>query len=237
MPAGRRRALVLAPMASELRPVVRAMSGRPGRLGDRAVHRGRAGDCDVTAAMIGVGPEAARRSTEALLDAAEVDHVVVSGIAGGIGPGLEVGDLMVPAEVEDLASGRRFSPATFAPHTASGTIATTHELILDDARLAEMVERGIIVLDMETAAVGEVCEGRGVPWSVFRVVSDRPSDGLLEHGIIELLESDGTVNVARALRYLAARPTRVGPMYRLARDFGGAARRAARAAVAACASL
>jgi nucleoside phosphorylase len=224
-------------MRSELRPVVRAMSGRRATLAGSSVYIGAAGPTSVTVAMIGVGPDAASRSTEKLLDAAHFDHAVVCGIAGGIAPDIEVGDLMTPAAVEDLRSGRRFTPVPIGGHGQSGTIGTTHELILDEGRLAELVQRGVIGLDMETAAAAEVCEGRSLPWSVFRVVSDRPQDGLFEHGIMELLESDGTVNVRRAAMYVAARPSRVRPLSRLARDFGGAARRAARATVAACATL
>lgn len=230
--------LVLAPMRSELRPVARAMGGRRGQLAGVPVCVGRAGRASLTAALIGVGPEAARRSTERLLDASHFDHVVVSGIAGGIGPRIAVGDLVTPCEVEDLTTGRRFTPVTVGHHRPSGVVATTaSELILDEERLAELEERGVIALDMETAAVAEVCQGRGRPWSVFRVVSDRPQDGLLDNGVFELLEADGTVNLGRTLRYVLARPSRIGPLARLARDAGGAARRAARAAVEGCATL
>lgn len=228
---------MLTPMRSEMRPVVRALSARRSTLGGMPVYMGAAGSTTVTVAMIGVGPDAARRATEQALDAGRVDHVVVCGIAGGIAPDIEVGDLMTPAHVEDLATGRQFAPVALGGHGQAGIIGTTHELILDEGRLAELVQRGIIGLDMETAAVAEVCERRALPWSVFRVVSDRPQDGLFEHGIMELLESDGTVNVRRAASYVAARPSRVRPLARLARDFGGAARRAARATVAACATL
>ena len=231
------RALVLAPMRSELRPVVRALGARRASMAGIPVHRGTSGSTSVTVAMIGVGPDAARRSTERLLDAAEVDHVVVCGIAGGIAPDIEVGDLMTPAQVEDLSTGRRFAPVPLGGYGQVGTIGTTHELILDEGRLADLVARGVVGLDMETAAVAEVCEERAVPWSVFRVVSDRPQDGLFEHGIMEMLESDGTVNVLRALKYVAVRPSRLRQLRRLARDFGGAANRAARATVAACATL
>jgi adenosylhomocysteine nucleosidase len=226
-------------MRSELRPVVRAMGGGGrARLGGMPASIGRAGRAVLTVAMIGVGPPAARRSTERLLDAAEFDHVVVSGIAGGIGPGIAVGDLVTPSEVEDLTTGRRFTPATMGDHRPSGVLSTTAaELILDDKRLAELTERGVVALDMETAAVAEVCQARGRPWSVFRVVSDRPEDGLLDHGVFELLETDGTVNVLRTLRYVMSRPSRIGPLARLARDSGRAARTAARASVEGCRTL
>lgn len=232
------RALVLAPMRSELRPLVRSIDGRSVRLGRSWVHRGRAGTTSVTVALIGVGPDPARRATRLLLESEPFDHVMVSGIAGGIGPGVAVGDLVIPAEVEDLTTGRRFGASGAGGQRPSGVVGTTAaELILDETRLSELTARGIVALDMESAAVAETCEKSGVPWSVFRVVSDRPEDGLLDHNVFELLESDGSVNVPRALRYLAARPSRARPLARLARDSNRAARRAAEAAVAACAAL
>lgn len=231
------RVVAMAPMRSELRPVVRAMGGRPDRLGGFEVFVGTAGNASVTATMIGVGPEEARRSAERLLDAASFDHVVVTGIAGGIGPGVAVGDLVTPEEVEDLGTGKRYTPRPLGRHRPGGTVATTHELIVDDERIAELVRRGIVALDMETSAVAAVCEERSVPWSVFRVVSDRPEDGLLDHGVFELLEADGTVHPGRTIKYVVTRPSRVRHLARLARDAGGAARKAALATLSACASL
>ena len=168
--------LALAPMRSELRPLVRALGAKPSRLGTLAVHVGRAGRAEVTAALIGVGPEAARTATERLLDAGGFDHVVVSGIAGGIGPGGSVGDPVAPEMVEDVASGRRFTPAPLGDRRPSGVLLTTAELIVDDDHIRSLVDRGVVALDMETSAVAEVCEARGRPWSVFRVVSDRPEE-------------------------------------------------------------
>jgi nucleoside phosphorylase len=227
----------MAPMRSELRPVVRAMGGRPEQLGELQAFVGTAGDNSVTATMIGVGPDAARRCADHLLDAASFDHVVVTGIAGGIGPGVAVGDLVTPEAVEDLRSGTRYTPRTLGRHRPAGTVGTTHELIVDDERIAELVRRGVVALDMETSAVAAVCEKRAVPWSVFRVVSDRPEDGLLDHGVFELLEADGTVHPGRTIKYVVTRPSRVRHLARLARDAGGAARKAALATLSACATL
>jgi adenosylhomocysteine nucleosidase len=225
-------------MRSELRPVLRSMgTSRPGRLGEVPVHHGRAGQAELTAAMIGVGPQRAGQSTERLLDAGEFAHVVVTGIAGGIGPDIAVGDLVTPAEVEDLSTGERFVPGTIGDHRPSGVLSTTAELIEDEQRIGDLIARGIVAMDMETAAVAAVCHRRGIPWSVFRAVSDRPQDGLLDHGVFELLEADGSVNLGRALSYVASRPWRVRGLARLARDSSGASRRAASAAVAACAEL
>jgi adenosylhomocysteine nucleosidase len=234
--------VVLAPMRSELRPVVRALSGRPDKVGDVDVHRGRVGGRDVVAGLIGVGPEAARRSTQRLLgalagDGVAVSHVLVSGIAGGIGPGIEVGDTVVPDVVVDLASGQEFASAPCPGASASGTIATTHELILDARRLAGLADRGIVALDMETAAVAEVCAAQGRPWSAFRVISDRPQDGLLDESVMGMLNPDGSTNPWAAARHILTHPWRLRALARLGRDATAAASKAAVAAVAGAAEL
>jgi adenosylhomocysteine nucleosidase len=234
--------VVLAPMRSELRPVVRALSGQRTRVGGVDVHRGRAGERAVIAGLIGVGPEAARRSTQRLLDAlardnVEVSHVLVSGIAGGIGPDIEVGDTVVPDVVVDLVSGREFAAAPCPGAPAAGTIATTHELILDEGRLAGLAQRGIVALDMETAAVADVCAAAGRPWTAFRVISDRPQDGLLDEGVMGMLNADGSTNARAAARHILTHPWRVRALARLGRDASAAASRAAGSAVAGAAEL
>ena len=157
--------VILAPMRSELRPVLKALSARRAAVGDVAAHRARAGRREVVVGLIGVGPSTAGAATERLLDALDdqgtaVAHLMVSGIAGGIAEDLAVGDMVLPDAVIDLASGRSFRAASVPGHDNARTVATVDELILDHARLAAMAARGIDVLDMETAAVAAVAEAR-----------------------------------------------------------------------------
>jgi adenosylhomocysteine nucleosidase len=235
--APERRVLILAPMRMELRPVVRALGAQPTVVRSTTVHRAMVGRTEANAALIGVGPEEAQRRTARILDQVPTDFVMVSGIAGGIAPGLDIGTVIVPDTVVNRASGRRFHPAALPNVEPSGTIATSSELILDSDRLARLSEDGVIALDMETAAVAEVCHARGFPWTAFRCISDRPKDGLLDDAVFGMLKPDGGANPWAAARYIATRPWRVPHLVRLGRDSTLAARRAAEAAVAACADL
>jgi len=166
-----------------------------------------------------------------------VVRVVVSGIAGGIGEGLVVGDTVVPDTVVDYASGASFRSASAPGRTAAGAIATVDELILDPERLGAIVDDGIVALDMETAAVAEVCATRGVPWSAVRVISDRPVDGLLDEGLMTMLRPDGSVDPVAALRHIVTHPGRLPGLVRLGRDASAAAAKAARTSVAMVAAL
>ena len=231
------RALILAPMRMELRPVARALRSERVVVGNEHLHRATVGRADVGAAVIGVGPAAAARATARLLDAWPADLVLVSGIAGGLDPTLGIGTVIVPDTVVDRSTGKRFHPTALSNVTASGTIATSDELILDDERLAQMRSDGVIAVDMETAAVAEVCSARGCAWSAFRAISDRPSDGLVDDTVFAMLKPDGQADAGAAARFVVTHPWRIPRLVRLGRDSTLAARRAADAAVAACAQL
>ena len=230
--ASGRRFLVLAPMRSELRSVVRAFGLR--RSQHPTEYRGTLGAGDVVAALIGVGPTAATAATASLLDRHGDVHVVVSGIAGGIDPEVPVGTTVVPETVFDLGSGEERRPAPLGEVAQSGRVATTADFITAEHDLAALRSRGVVAVDMESAAVGAVCDERGVPWSVFRCISDRPHDGLADDAVFGLLRPDGSADAAAVLRFVLRRPGRVSDLARLGRDAGKAASRAARLAARAC---
>jgi hypothetical protein len=54
-----------------------------------------------------------------------------------------------------------------------------------------MHERGFIAVDMESGAIGGVCEDRGIPWSVLRAVSDRAGDPALDAELAAMSAADG----------------------------------------------
>lgn len=228
-----RTALVLTPMSIELRAVVKPLGARSSMIDGVRVFTGRQGVVDVVAAQIGVGPAAAARSTKRLLDHLTVDHVVVSGIAGGIDPSATIGSVVVPEIMLDVASDREYRPSPLGTLEQAGTVGTVDELIMDPQRLAALVERGVTALEMESAAVGSVCEARGVPWTVIRVISDRPDDGLTEDAVMDVLRPDGSTDVVAALRLLVAKPSRIPRFIRLGRDASMAARRAGTTALGA----
>lgn len=223
-----RRALVMAPTSLERRAVVRALHARPSTVDGVTVYRGRRGGVDVIVAQAGVGPSVAARTAEDLLDRFTVDHVVVCGIAGGIDATTPVGRVVIPEVVVEVASGREFRPVTLGGGHLSGTVGTVDELIMDPVRLSALMDQGLCALEMESSGVGAVCDARGVPWSVIRVISDRPDDGLTEEGVMDLLRPDGSSDTVGALRMLVSRPERIPRFLRLGRDASAAAHRAAR---------
>lgn len=224
----------LVPMRSELRPLVRALSLRPAKVGDLDVHRGAVGDVEVVATLTTMGTVAAAAATERLLHAfPSTDHVVVVGIAGGVGPNVRVGDLIVPEVVVDGATGREHRPAPLGAGSGaaapSGKLRTSDEFVIAEKALADLVAQGVVAVDMETAAVAAVCERHDRPWSVFRAISDQAGD-YTDPWVLKLARPDGSPNLPAVARLLLTRPWHLARLARLGRDATAAARTAASAA-------
>ena len=214
-------------MPMELHPLRRRLRLRKAGLG----YAGRVGDREVIAVVTGMGTTRAHAATARLLDTVDVEWVIVVGITGAIENEIPIGTLVMPELVVNGANGSQHRPKPLGLGNAYGTMWTTDELLLHPAAHADLRARGVVSLDMETAAVADVCEKRGVPWSVVRAISDRASDGSVDAEIVGLSHPDGRANFSAVARYLVRHP---GAVPRLARLAGGsklATKRAADAAI------
>jgi adenosylhomocysteine nucleosidase len=219
-----RRVGVLAPMPSELAPVVKTMHLTRSAASGPEVHVGTVGAVDVIAMRTGMGLTLATQATTDLLDSFDVDHVLVVGIAGGIGDA-RVGDVLRPTAVVDRSSGTRYD-ATALTGDLDGVVSCSDEFLVDQERVAALVADGVRALDMETSAVAAVCVARSVPWSAVRVISDLSSDHP-DASVLDLAHPDGTPNARAAIPFLLKNPKRIPGLVRLGRDSMRAARAAA----------
>jgi adenosylhomocysteine nucleosidase len=227
---------LLAPMQQELAPLRRKLRLRRVRKGERRLYVGIAGGAEVVAALAGIGTVAARAASEWLLREAKPDHVMVVGIAGGVDAAQRIGALIAPERVTD-ASGREYIPVQLGALPPRGVLLTSDTLVTGAAEAAALAARGVVGLDMETAAIAAVCEARGCPWSVVRAISDRVTDGTTDPAVLALAGPDGSGDPGAIARYLLARPWRVVRLARLARGTQLAANTAADAAIRACERL
>jgi adenosylhomocysteine nucleosidase len=133
--------------------------------------------------------------------------VIAAGFCGALVPVLRVGDVVT-----------------------SPRILTVDHLVSDPAEKRRLAERhGADAVDMESAAVAEVCAAKGVPFLAVRAVSDTV-DTALSPELVRLL-SGGRVSVWKALRTIMRRPRLLGEFRRLARDTKLAARNLAEALI------
>ncbi len=207
-------AAVLAAMPDEQRVKV---AGRDYWVGHWQGH-------SVVAVLSRIGKVAAATTATVLLDRFEVDALVFTGVAGGLGSGVRVGDVVVadgfvqhdmdasplfPRHEVPLYGRARFEAdvdlggqlaqasgqvlANAALHLGAGTLAEfqlhvprVHQgLILSGDRfistsaesqaLRQSLPKALAV-EMEGAAVAQVCHDYGVPFAAVRTISDRADD-------------------------------------------------------------
>jgi adenosylhomocysteine nucleosidase len=233
-PDGRASIAFLCAMPMELRPLARKLSLHRTEMDGVAVSSGSLGGRPVVAVVTGMGTALARAGSERLLGAVPVEHVVVVGIAGAVDPATPIGALIVPEVVVDGGTGAEYRPVALGPVPAQGWMWTSDRLTTDPGEVARLRSRGVVALDMETAAVAEVCERHGIPWSVFRVISDRATDGTVDDEVFHLSRQDGTPDGRAVARYFLRHPARIPRMVGLANGARLATRTAADAAVRAC---
>lgn len=154
-----------------------------------------------------IGKVAAATTATALIERFGVDSIVFTGVAGGLGPGVNVGDVVVADSFlqHDLDASPIFprhevplyGKARFATDTAlTERLAAAVRQALPSAKL----HRGLIVsgdrfvatspesralrqalpdalaVEMEGAAIAQVCHDYGVAYAAVRTISDRADD-------------------------------------------------------------
>ena len=169
----------------------------------------------VVLALSRIGKVAAATTATTLIEAFGAQRLVFTGVAGGIGPGVQVGDVVVASEFVQhdmdasplfpryeipLYGRERFAcdadlvrsllGATRAGLQQLGLQATVHQGLIasgdrfvsaaEEARLlhATLSEAGHapLAVEMEGAAVAQVCHDYSIPFAAMRTISDRADD-------------------------------------------------------------
>jgi len=224
-------------MPMELAPLARDLALVETTIDGVSLHRGTLADRAVVAIVTGMGTALATAGIEALLDVVAVDHVLVVGITGALENETPIATLVLPEVVVDAASGREHRPVQIGDAGHQGRMWTGNTLITDHDELADLRARGVIALDMETAALARVCEARAVPWSVFRAISDRAGDGTVDAEVFAMSNQDGTPNHEAIAAFFERHPDRIPMLAQMAEDSTAAAERAAAAAIEAATHL
>lgn len=186
---------------------------------------------DTPTAVLGMGTKLAREGTARLLEEHRPDHVLMVGIAGGVGPTVAVGDLVVPEVVLDHASGTEHRPAPLPGFANRGILHTSDEFIVEPDAVAALVDRGVIALDMETAAVAAASEAAGVPWGVARGISDHHESLPVDPAVLAMTGPEGEPKAGAVAKYLAKHPGQVPHLAKLAKGANAAMAASSDAAV------
>lgn len=171
-------------------------------LGGYTFHSGKLSGMQVVLVQSGIGKVAAALATALLIQHFKPDAIINTGSAGGFDPELNVGDVVISTEVRHhdvdvTAFGYEMGqvpqmPAAFSAHpalieaaeqsiqalgycqTKKGLIATGDSFICDPARIAVIRQHfpAMLAVEMEGAAIAQVCHMLNTPFVVIRSLSD-----------------------------------------------------------------
>lgn len=160
----------------------------------------------------GVGPTAARRGAERLLDGHRPRVLVSAGFAGALDPTLNRNDLAIPRAVVN-AAGESIAVDPAPTRAAPAAIRRVERLLLVDRVITEATEKnrlrdrhGADLIDMESFGVAAAARDRGIPFVSLRVVSDDARSELPPE-VARMLNASGSYRVGAALRAIWTRPS------------------------------
>lgn len=164
----------------------------------------------------GIGAEAARRATEAIISLYHPRLMISAGFAGALDPALKVGDRFLPRYVVNAADGSRIDTGTGSGILVSyGSVAGTEQ--------KEKLRRSYAsqAIDMEAAAVAMGAQARGLPFVACKTISD---DHDFEMPALErFVDQDGQFKTARFVLFAVGRPWLWPSLIKLARNSSRAA--------------
>ena len=165
----------------------------------------------------GIGPQAARRATEAVISLYKPSFVLSVGFAGALDGSLQVGRVFEPCLVIDASDGSRTATGVGSGVLVSfGSVAGPEQ----KARLANSYQAQAV--DMEAASVAKAAEAHGLRFGAVKVVSD--DAGFEMPSLERFVGSDGSFASGRFALHAALRPWTWGVVIRLARNSAKAAR-------------
>jgi adenosylhomocysteine nucleosidase len=185
----------------------------------RQLHQGRLHGHEVVLVLCGIGKVAAALTTTLLIERMGVRSLLFTGVAGGLGADVRVGDVVVARtllqhdmdasplfprhqipdlRLDELPADTRLSQALCqaartvvqrppaavasfglgAPRVHEGLVISGDRFVSTSAESAALRERlpQALAVEMEGAAMAQVCTAYGVPCAVLRTVSDRADD-------------------------------------------------------------
>jgi adenosylhomocysteine nucleosidase len=165
----------------------------------------------------GIGPEAARRATEAVISLYQPRVVQSVGFAGALESRLHVGEVLEVRYVIDVADGSKVDTGRGSAVLVSFASVAGSE---QKSRLAKSYDATAV--DMEAAAVAKGAEAHGLPFAVVKVISDEI--GFRMPPVDRFTTNYGGFRTAGFVVFAALRPWLWGGVIRLARNSAKASR-------------
>lgn len=166
--------------------------------------------------LLGAMGPAVAQNLEKKLESNQPSLVISAGFAGGLQPGLPIGDLLIgtnqsdPRIVGALSLGEGWHQGPLL------TEAAIVERAEDKRRLAE--HTGCLAVDLETAHMAKVCAARKIPMLSVRCISDAEGDDMPVPADLLMSPQTGRPEPLQLFRHLVGNPSSVAGFNRLLKN-------------------
>lgn len=214
------RIAIIAAMEREVAPLIRGWKVRTMEHGGWRYRLFEDGDAVLVCG--GIGADAARRATEAVIQEVHPGRLISVGFAGALNGTLAVGDIFQPRTVINAADGVRTEVGSGEGILVEGILVTSAMIAGKDQKIRLGKAYAASAVDMEAAAVAQGAQARGVEFGALKAISDTADFNLL--AMDRFVMADGRFRSARFACHVALRPWLWGTTIALARNSSKASR-------------
>lgn len=184
---------------------------------------------DLLLIKTGVGPDNAETAAHRLFKETPIAAALSLGIAGGLSPDVEAGDLIVgnrtilrrnsgqvlceekDSRLESFPCDPGLQDAAMtvirrwdSRHCLGPILTVDHILTMEEKRVLA-ARSGALAVDMESATIASAASACSIPFLAIRGILD-PVHEELEVGFDQFLDTEGEPDLPRLMRYLIAHP-------------------------------
>jgi adenosylhomocysteine nucleosidase len=193
----RKKIAIIAAMEREVKPLIQNWKMR---MIEQERRRYRLFESDEAALICGgIGAEAARRATEAVIQEVKPLRVISVGFAGALDGALQVGQVLEPRAVINAADGVRTDIGS-----GEGILVSSATMASKEQKARFRKAYGGSAVDMEAAAVAQGALARGVEFAALKAISDDADFSL--PALDAFVAGDGSFRSAKFAFYVAPRP-------------------------------
>jgi adenosylhomocysteine nucleosidase len=207
------RIAIIAAMEREVRPLIRSWKVSANvRSMEHGGRRYRLFENGETVLVCGgIGAEAARRATEAVIREVNPARVISVGFAGALDGSLQVGHVLEPRTVINAADGVRTEVGS-----GDGILVSSANVASKEQKIRLGKAYGASAVDMEAAAVAQGAQARGIEFGALKAISDAADFSL--PALDRFVGDDGSFHSATFGLHVALRPWLWGATIALARN-------------------
>jgi adenosylhomocysteine nucleosidase len=165
----------------------------------------------------GIGAEAARRATEAVIALYQPELVQSVGFAGALDQAMKVGDIFSPSRVIDARDG-----SIVETGAGCGVLVSAASIAGVEQKMKLAESYGAQAVDMEAAAVSRGAQARGVRFMAVKVISDESN--FATPPMDRFVDGNGQFRTGRFVIFATARPWLWPGVIQLSRNSAKASR-------------